>query len=212
MYSYTLQLWEGYRTQLSVLHSKKLELNQLIQRLSYIREEATQHLNAISRIEFIKQCQKSLSDYKIAYEKKVYPLIQTVAGEIASRIYGDIRIEIKDKTITVFDNGIEKDFFDTCNKGLKDIVALSLRLALLKVKKAAEKGDNRRAFSFIILDEVTAFLDRDKKREIAEYLREIVPYAKQVIIVTHDDEILHTANTIIRLTKGDNHETKVSQA
>jgi len=80
--------------------------------------------------------------------------------------------------------------------GEKVVVSLVAMLALHKVVGSDRLG-------FLILDEPTEFLDDERRRKLIELLKKFGggKIIKQLIIVTHDEEIKEAAETLYRVAK-----------
>jgi DNA repair protein SbcC/Rad50 len=121
-------------------------------------------------------------------------VISQKASEYASLFnIGISRIELaegaREITITCFGRRGEIDM-DSLSGGEKVAVALALRLGI-----AYMMGSNK--LDFIILDEPTAHLDEDRRRNlvkiISEAFREGTGPLAQLIIITHDSEIFENS-------------------
>lgn len=87
--------------------------------------------------------------------------------------------------------------------GEKIVVALALRLAIAKV---ISKQKNE----LLILDEPTVHLDEERKLELIEILRD-TDIAPQMLIVTHDSELIGITENIIEIRKKDGVSTYVQR-
>lgn len=87
--------------------------------------------------------------------------------------------------------------------GEKIVVALALRLAIAKV---ISKQKNE----LLILDEPTVHLDEERKLELIEILRD-TDIAPQMLIVTHDSELIGITENIIEIRKKDGISTYVQR-
>ncbi|WP_297889635.1 AAA family ATPase [Sulfurihydrogenibium sp.] len=85
---------------------------------------------------------------------------------------------------------------DSLSGGQRIALSLALRLAIAKMLN--EKAD------FLILDEPTIHLDESRKRELIDLLGDLKEsnFIKQLIIVTHDDEIEERADIIYKVSYG----------
>ncbi len=85
---------------------------------------------------------------------------------------------------------------DSLSGGEKVGVSLALKLALVKML-------SRGKVSVLILDEPTVNLDEERKRRLKEILlRAVGPTLHQLIVVTHDQEVLDVAEHLCRVKKG----------
>ena len=87
--------------------------------------------------------------------------------------------------------------------GEKIVIALALRLAIAKV---ISKQKNE----LLILDEPTVHLDEERKLELIEILRD-TDIAPQMLIVTHDSELIGITENIIEIRKKDGVSTYVQR-
>lgn len=88
----------------------------------------------------------------------------------------------------------EEMSIDNLSGGEKAVLALSIRLALAKAL-------SNREVELVILDEPTANLDVDRRRELVRVLRELADEVPQVIVVTHDPEVAEAADRVYRVKK-----------
>ncbi|MCL2284680.1 MAG: SMC family ATPase [Fibromonadales bacterium] len=94
----------------------------------------------------------------------------------------------KDKYSLYLDNGQHQCSFINLSGGEQISVAIAIRLAL-----SLEFGNS----GFIILDEPTNNLDRDKRQLLAENLPKMVENLTQLFVVTHDDTFRNSATKVI---------------
>jgi exonuclease SbcC len=72
------------------------------------------------------------------------------------------------------------------------MLAIAFRVALAKTLLGRLPG-------LMILDEPTQNLDAENKARLFEMVREIAGLLEQVIVVTHDEEIMEKADNIVRV-------------
>ncbi len=104
--------------------------------------------------------------------------------------------------LSVFDNYGREYSVDMLSGGERISIALALRLAIAKSLMDS--------LGFIILDEPTVHLDEERRKELMNVIREALDVVPQIIVVTHDDEILEIGDYIIRVEKRGS-ESKVSE-
>jgi ATPase involved in DNA repair len=76
--------------------------------------------------------------------------------------------------------------------GERTILAIAFRVALAKTLLGRLPG-------LMILDEPTQNLDAENKARLFEMVKEIAGMLEQVIVVTHDEEIIGRADNIVRV-------------
>ena len=98
--------------------------------------------------------------------------------------------EVKNELeIKSYQRGREVDT-DRLSGGEKVAVALALRLAIGDILGARRLG-------FFILDEPTVHLDSENKRRLAEVFSALSKGVRQVIVITHDEEVFEEADAIV---------------
>ncbi len=98
--------------------------------------------------------------------------------------------EVKNELeIKSYQRGREVDT-DRLSGGEKVAVALALRLAIGDILGARRLG-------FFILDEPTVHLDSENKRRLAEVFSALSKGIRQVIVITHDEEVFEEADAIV---------------
>ncbi|MBP2143616.1 exonuclease SbcC [Methanococcus voltae] len=165
---------------------KKDELN----RLKYFKNYLTKVREVFSR----DGVQKHIREMYI-------PLIQKHANEIFSEFgmpYSHIQITPDCDLI------VDEIPVSNMSGGEQVAVALALRLGI-----ANAICDNMEC---IILDEPTAYLDEDRRRNLLTIFSSIKKI-NQIVIITHHHEMEEIANEVIRLTKkGDDSKITISEA
>ena len=109
----------------------------------------------------------------------------------------DVRIEERSRRILFkcFARGREVDK-DMLSGGEKVALALAIRLAIGDVLGAQRLG-------FFILDEPTVHLDSENRRRLVEVFTNLSRAVRQVIIITHDEEVFEGADAkIVKFERG----------
>ena len=120
--------------------------------------------------------------------------LESEVNNYLSRFGMDFEVELdEDLGLKVIARGEEMSI-DSLSGGERAVLALSIRLALAKVL-------SNREVELMILDEPTANLDADRRRELLRVLRELADEVPQVIVVTHDPEVAEAADYVYRVKK-----------
>jgi len=98
----------------------------------------------------------------------------------------------------IYDRG-EKFELDRFSGGEKDVANLSLRLAISEL--IVQRSDV--VFEFIALDEIFGSQDRERRKNILNALAELKKQFRQIILITHIDEIKEAMEHIIRVYEDD---------
>ena len=100
-------------------------------------------------------------------------------------------------TMVCFDKFIDKSLFSV---GTEDQFLLGLRLAFALSILLQEKGTH---LQFIFLDEPFAGSDKERRANILDLINEeLLQNFKQIIIVSHQDDVLEASSNILRLENG----------
>jgi len=125
-----------------------------------------------------------------AYKAK----LESEVNNYLARFGMDFEVEFdEDLGLKVVARGEEMSV-DSLSGGERAVLALSIRLALAKAL-------SNREVELMILDEPTANLDADRRRELVRVLRELADEVPQVIVVTHDPEVAEAADYVYRVKK-----------
>jgi len=125
-----------------------------------------------------------------AYRSK----LESDVNSYLSRFGMDFEVELDDDlTLKILVRGREMTI-DSLSGGERAVLALSLRLALAKALSSRE-------VELVILDEPTANLDVDRRRELVRVLRDLADEVPQVVVVTHDMEVAEAADQVYRVKK-----------
>jgi len=120
--------------------------------------------------------------------------LESEVNNYLSRFGIDFEVEFdEDLGLKVVAKGEEMSI-ESLSGGEKAVLALSIRLALAKAL-------SNREVELVILDEPTANLDVDRRRELVRALRELADEVPQVIVVTHDSEVAEAADQVYRVKK-----------
>lgn len=182
-----------YETQVKEYNNNLEERNKQLEEFKQLKTEQKQ----------IKQMIKFIKEIRVLYGKdgiqkvmreKVRPLIQNNATNIFKDFdfdYDSIRLD-EEYNIKIT-KGDEEFDIKLLSGGEKIVIALALRLAIAQTL-SKEKSE------FMILDEPTVHLDDEHKEELVDSLRS-TKIASQMLIVTHDSDLMNISSNIIEVHK-----------
>ncbi len=110
--------------------------------------------------------------------------------------YDDVEVS-ETLDITLFDRGANVSrSLGQCSGGEKTAIVLSFLIALKKTVQ--EIRGEEQGIGFMILDEPTLYLDKERRNSLLEILRKarLVSRLPQLIIITHDDELKDAGETV----------------
>jgi len=208
--------------ELEELESKEKELIDRISRLETklqtLEEKMSQDRGEVERLRRVKDVLVKAKEFYDLMEKvrnelyhrdgKVLKSLRTwILGRLSdhARRYldlldvriDDVRIEEENRRILFkcFVRGREVDK-DMLSGGEKVALALAIRLAIGDVLGAQRLG-------FFILDEPTIHLDSENRRRLAELFTSLSRAVRQVIVITHDEEVFEGVEAkILKFERG----------
>jgi exonuclease SbcC len=117
-------------------------------------------------------------------------------AELTDHEYQDLVVDPEDYAIRIADGGTEYEL-SRFSGSENDLASLSLRVAvsLVIAESAGELG-------LLVLDEVLGALDRDRRERMLEALTRLQGRFRQVLLVTHNDEVKDLLPAAIEVRKG----------
>jgi len=178
-----LKTWDIRRGSIS-------QLRDLKERQSYIQDKLTFFQDAIarfekSRIECEVLCQELFHEFLVEVNFHFQNNFQRVFGG------GNAKIEIEEQNLEIIIQipGKKKQRLSLLSSGEKALTALCLFFALFKAG----------GYRFCFFDEVDATLDHFNSVRLADLMKEFSREC-QIIIVTHQEEIMEVSDRIIGVT------------
>jgi len=161
-----------------------------IKELAGEHDKASKGLDVLAKVkDFYREVQRPLRRRDIG--KASQHASETFRTLIGSNEYDRVRItEDYDLQISRFGN---LESMSTLSGGEQVLAGLAVRMGFARALTSSD---------LLMLDEPTAFLDEQRRAELVETLYRISP-AKQVILVTHDDEFQRIAQRVIHVEKDD---------
>jgi len=194
---------KDYEPKNSDLNRLEGEINRLRDVIKDI-EEKLQKLRSIeeekNRLEKIREIFDKLTDLMkrdgVIVRKMTYMLREALEKEIndiLSEIGRSFRVSVDDEfdINIIYGTDLVRPV-DNLSGGEKTMLSIAMRLALAKVLTG-------RIPRFMILDEPTQNLDKDMRVMIFDIIKTISGGMDQVIVVTHDEDIIEKADHVIKV-------------
>ncbi|GIV05700.1 MAG: hypothetical protein KatS3mg016_1275 [Fimbriimonadales bacterium] len=148
---------------------------------------------------------KALQDFRTELNTRLRPMLASIATEFLSALtngrYTELEID-EEYRFTVIDEGLRKAVI---SGGEEDIVNLSLRLALARL--ITERAGQ--PLSLLILDEVFASLDTERRQNLMQLLNNLRNWFDQILVISHFEEINEAADRCLRVQR--NPQTRASE-
>ncbi len=181
---------KGKSEQMSInIKEKENRLNELenaIKKLSKLREDLGEKGLQNYIISAVKtKIENNLND--------IAPMFNLAFTRISLNFDTSARGQKLKANISAYDNYGREFSIDMLSGGEKISIAIALRLAIAKSLMDT--------VGFMILDEPTIHLDDERRKELMNVIRSSLDMVPQIIIVTHDDEVLEIGDYVIRVEK-----------
>ncbi|MCX7924455.1 MAG: SMC family ATPase [Fimbriimonadales bacterium] len=168
----------------------KAQLEQIAQLQQQLREKERDLL-------MHQTLRKALQDFRTELNTRLRPTLASIATEFLSALtngrYTELDID-EEYRFTVIDEGHRKAVI---SGGEEDIVNLSLRLALARL--ITERAGQ--PLSLLILDEVFASLDSERRQNVMELLNNLRNWFDQILVISHFEEINEAADRCVRVRR-----------
>jgi exonuclease SbcC len=178
--------------------AREAELEAKIAELKPKEEEAARRSKFVKLLEAVRWS-FSKDGLQRAVRARARPLIERLAAESLEKFnleYSAVKLD-EDFNPSLLGPAGEQSI-DSISGGERVAVALALRLAIAK----ALAGER---LEFMVLDEPTAHLDEERRRELVEVLRrtfkEEPRVLPQLIVVTHEREVEDAADAVYYVTR-----------
>ncbi|MFN7016426.1 MAG: AAA family ATPase [Fimbriimonadales bacterium] len=140
---------------------------------------------------------KALQEFRTELNARLRPTLASIATEFLSTLtngrYTELEID-EEYRFTIIDEGHRKAVI---SGGEEDIVNLSLRLALARL--ITERAGQ--PLSLLILDEVFASLDAERRQNVMELLNNLRNWFDQILVISHFEEINEAADRCVRVQR-----------
>ncbi|MGQ9658185.1 MAG: AAA family ATPase [Fimbriimonadales bacterium] len=148
---------------------------------------------------------KAMQEFRVDLNTRLRPTLAALATEFLNALtngrYSELEID-EEYRFTLLDEGQRKQVI---SGGEEDIVNLSLRLALARL--ITERAGQ--PMSLLILDEVFASLDAERRHNVMELLNNLRTWFDQILVISHFEEINEAADRCLRVWR--NPQTRASE-
>ena len=198
-YSKTLTEFE----QINSLKNNKQYLedrkDRLLKDLIRNKKKYTDNARKKSRRTFYLECSKSLKKFLTIYRTNIYSSLIGIANKILEKMNLNVEVFLSEEgIIKVKEDEVDKSFPSEINLGLVNCISLALRLSFVKIINDAANN----IIDFIVIDEITAFLDKRNRQNVLQMLNFLPDLGiQQILLATHDEQIMTESTSIFEITK-----------
>jgi exonuclease SbcC len=179
-----------YASQTALRDQLRAQLERLLELQRALREQEHQlRMHSLLR--------KAMQDFRTDLNTRLRPTLAALATEFLTALtngrYSELEID-EEYRFTLLDEGHRKAVI---SGGEEDIVNLSLRLALARL--ITERAGQ--PLSLLILDEVFASLDAERRQSVMELLNNLRTWFDQILVISHFEEINEAADHCLRVRR-----------
>lgn len=182
---------EGFQRQLHDLedihrkHDELMREQEMLNRLGYVMKGFKE--NVISRI---------------------VPTISEVSSDLLTQLtdgkYGGMRLD-DEYQMYIYDQG-EEHPLERFSGGESDLANLCVRLAISRM--IMERSGSQ--MNFLVLDEIFGSQDQSRKRNILETLGQLQKQFRQILLITHIDDVKDNVTAVLKVTEKEDGSSAVT--
>jgi DNA repair protein SbcC/Rad50 len=139
-----------------------------------------------------------LPEFRNHVISRIRPALARAAADLVAEMthgrYADLAID-EDYTIRVYDGG-QAWPLERFSGGERDAINLAVRMAVSELLARARRSSQ---LQFVALDEVLASQDESRRRSVLEALKTLGTHFRQVLLVTHLDEVRERVDHVLRV-------------
>ncbi len=147
-------------------------------------------------LEVLNVLSEVMKQFKASVMSRIVPSLSQVSSQLFTEMtdsrYGGMELDDETYDIRIFDGG-EKYPVTRFSGGEGDLANLCLRLAISRV--IADRTGS--SVNFLILDEIFGSQDQSRKRNIMTTLNQLARQFRQIILITHIDDIKDFMNHVV---------------
>jgi exonuclease SbcC len=151
-------------------------------------------------IKYLVKLDEVMNQFKTHLISRISPMLSEYASELFRKLtdgkYNEMEVD-ENYNIYVYDEG-EKYELGRFSGGEEDLANLCLRLAISQI--IAERSGTS-GLNFIILDEIFGSQDIGRKRNLMLALNELLKKFRQILVITHIEEVKEYIGNIINVVE-----------
>ncbi len=180
----------------------KNDISNIIAKINELTNAKKRIFNENIKIRNLKMLYENMSSFRSHLIMRIRPILSSYAADFFSKLtdgkYQDIELD-ELYNIIIYDNGVPYNI-KRFSGGEEDLANLCLRLSISEVITERAGG----LFNFIILDEIFGSQDNIHQQNIIKALNVLSSKFKQIILITHVEEIKNHVENIILIKESEN--------
>jgi len=170
-------------------------MESLVREMESLEESAKVKRKWESEVASLSTLGDLMNDFKSNLISRIVPTLSEISSSLFNEMtdsrYGSMEID-SDYNITIFD-GNRTYGLERFSGGENDLANLCLRLAISRV--IADRSDS--SVDLLILDEIFGSQDQSRKRNIMSTLNRLSNKFKQIVLITHIDDVKEFMGEVI---------------
>ncbi|TFG56654.1 MAG: SMC family ATPase [Methanomassiliicoccus sp.] len=180
----------------------------LNKRSEELDEIKTRHQALMTDLEMLNRLGQVMRDFKENVISRVIPTLSNVSSDLLSQLtegkYGGIRLD-EEYQMYLYDQGQEHPL-ERFSGGETDLANLCLRLAISRM--IMERSGSQ--MNFMVLDEIFGSQDQSRKRNILETLGQLQKQFRQILLITHIDDVKDNVSAVLKVTEKEDGSSAVA--
>lgn len=175
------------------------EMESLRKREAELKEVREKHKALMSEQEMLNRLGQVMKGFKENVISRIVPTLSEVSSDLLSQLtegkYGGMRLD-EEYHMFLYDQG-EEYKLERFSGGETDLANLCLRLAISRM--IMERSGSQ--MNFLVLDEIFGSQDQNRKRNILETLGQLQKQFRQILLITHIDDVKDNVSAVLRVTE-----------
>ena len=173
------------------------EIDSLRKRAEELEGLRSKHSALTKEQETLNRLSQVMRGFKENVISRIVPTLSDVSSDLLSQLtegkYGGMRLD-ENYQMWLYDQG-EEFRLERFSGGEVDLANLCLRLAISRM--IMERSGNQ--MNFLVLDEIFGSQDQSRKRSILETLGQLQKQFRQILLITHIDDVKDNVSAVLRV-------------
>ena len=173
------------------------ELDSLRQRAEELEGMRARHTELRAEQEMLNRLSQVMRGFKESIISRIVPTLSETSSDLLSQLtegkYGGMRLD-DNYQMWLYDQG-EEHRLERFSGGEVDLANLCLRLAISRM--ITERSGSQ--INLLVLDEIFGSQDQTRKRSILETLGQLQRQFRQILLITHIDDVKDSVGAVLRV-------------
>jgi exonuclease SbcC len=173
-----------------------------------LQEIKAKHGKLMAEQELLNRLSQVMKGFKENVISRIVPTISQVSSDLLTQLtdgkYGGMRLD-DDYQMYIYDQGKEHSL-ERFSGGESDLANLCLRLAISRM--IMERSGSQ--MNFLVLDEIFGSQDQSRKRNILETLGQLQKQFRQIMLITHIDDVKDNVSAVLKVTEKEDGSSTVA--